>query len=81
MEIHQGKHNSVQNRQHGCHWFETHATAILSQCHIATPVETIFNGIITNDKCDTRLHDLSEAKAFRQVSMPVPNPSLRHWQR
>src|SRR5258706_11944515 len=38
-----------------------------------------FNGTITNDKCDTRLHDLSEAKAFRQVSMPVPNPSLRHW--
>jgi hypothetical protein len=26
------------------------------------------------------LHDLSDAKAFRQVSMPVPNPSLRHWQ-
>jgi len=34
-----------------------------------------------NDKCDTRLHDLSEAKAFRQVSMPVPNPSLRNFQR
>ncbi len=29
--------------------------------------------------CDTKSHEMSEAKAFRQVSMPVPNPSLRCW--
>ncbi len=55
--------------------------AILAEADITHVMQAIFNGTITNDKCDTRLHDMSKAKAFRQVSMPVPNPSLRYWQR
>ncbi len=79
MEIHQGQDQRIEHSEHLGDGGNTNAAPIFSQRHITTPVESIFNGIITNDKCDTRLHDLSEAKALRQVSMPVPNPSLRHW--
>src|SRR2546426_4888207 len=43
MEIHQGEDHGVEYGQHLSHRREADATAILSQRHVASPVETIFH--------------------------------------
>src|SRR2546425_8309439 len=43
MEIHQGEDHGVEYGQHLSHRREADATAILSQRHVATPVQTIFH--------------------------------------
>ena len=44
MEIHQGEDHGVEHGQHLRHRREADATTILSQRHVAPPVETIFHG-------------------------------------
>jgi hypothetical protein len=47
--IHEAQDGTIQLSKETGGWSGARLAGILSQCHIATPMQTIFNGIITND--------------------------------
>ena len=76
MQIHQREHHAIEHREHLGHKREADAATILPYGHIAAPVETIFNGIITNDKfCMSRIKHLPKASARKGFTQEIQYPS------
>lgn len=65
MEIHQRKHQRIENGEH-----------LSDGRNVAAPVEAIFNGIITNDKfCLSRTKQLPKLPARKVFPQEVQYPS------
>src|SRR5258708_31193816 len=76
MEIHQGQDQRIEHSEHLGDGGNTNAAPIFSQRHITTPVESIFNGIITNDKfCLSRMKHLPKMSARRGFPQEIQCPS------
>lgn len=75
MKIHRGKHQRVENSEHLGHRRNANAAAVFPQGGVAVPMETIFNGTITNDKfCMSRMKPLQLQYARQGSAKELPSP-------